>query len=338
MTKRIYVTRVIPQVGIDILKKETEVLIGSKTFPTKEELICEVKNCHVLLTLLTEKIDKEILDANPKLLGIVNYAVGYNNIDIEYATRLGIPVTNTPGVLTDTTADLAWALILSVARRIPQAHEFTQQGKFITWEANLFLGQDISCGGNETSKVLGIIGYGRIGKAVIKRAKGFDMKVFVHDPFMKNEILADGFQYKGLPELFKESDVISIHANLTDKTHHLIGENLLKIAKKNLILINTSRGPLIDEKALTHALREKWIFGAGFDVYEFEPKLTEGLAKLDNVVILPHIGSASFDTRNKMATMAANNALALLKMKEAPNTVNPEAYKTEAYKNKLALI
>jgi len=276
------------------------------------------------------------MEANPRLLGIANHAVGYNNIDVRTATALGIPVTNTPGVLTDTTADLAWALIMAVARNIVQGHQYVKRGRFKIWGPKLLLGMDVSPGGSGKPKTLGIIGFGRIGQAVLKRSKGFAMRVLVYDPLQKETIeQTEGVTYRELADLLRESDLITLHPALSKETHHLIGERELSLMKPTAFLVNTSRGPIIDEKALVKALQEGRIAGAGLDVYENEPDLAPGLMECENVVLLPHLGSASRETRDKMATMAAMNALSLLKKEKAPNTVNPEVYDTEPYHRRI---
>ena len=304
---------------------------------TKEEVIEGVKSCDVLIPLLTEPIDREVMSANDKLLGIAQMAVGFNNIDIDVASELGIPVTNTPGVLTDSTADLTWALLMAVARLVPQSHNYMVAGRYKLWGPNLFAGGDISPGGSGKRKVLGIIGYGRIGAAVAKRSIGFDMDVLAYDPFNKKGVEADSLaQWAEFDELLEKSDFVSLHPLLTPETHHLIGEPELRRMKPSAYLLNASRGPVIDERALVRALRQNWIAGAGLDVYEHEPAMAEGLAELDNVVLLPHIASASLDTRGKMATMAANNALAHLKGEPAANVVNPEVYDTDAYRARVS--
>jgi glyoxylate reductase len=338
---RVFVTRLIPEAGLTFLRKEAEVEVWpgpEDGTPSKEEIIQGVRKADVLLSLLTETIDRFIMEANPRLLGIADHAVGYNNIDVEAATQLGIPVTNTPGVLTDTTADLAWALIMAVARNIVQGHEYVKEGRFKIWGPKLLLGTDVSPGGSGKPKTLGIIGFGRIGQTVFKRSKGFDMRVLAYDPFQKETIeQTEGAEYRNLPDLLRQSDFITLHAALSEKTRHLIGEKELLMMKPTAFLINTSRGPIIDERALVKALQEKRIGGVGLDVYENEPDLTPGLLECENVVLLPHLGSASRETRDKMATMAAANALALLKKEKAPNTVNPEVYGTNAYRRRMGL-
>jgi len=318
---KVFVTRRIPKPGLDILEKECEVKVNPyDRVLTKEELIEEVKGIDGLLCLLTDTIDGEIMDANHNLRIISNYAVGYNSIDVEEATRRRIMVTNTPGVLTDTTADLTWALLMSVARRIVEADKFTREGKFKGWAPMLFLGSDIH------HLTLGIIGLGRIGRAVAKRARGFEMKILYTDVKRAPKEIEDGLgaKFVSLEELLSTSDFVTVHTPLLPETHHLIGEKELKMMKRDAYLTNAARGPLADEEALVKALKEKWIAGAALDVYEDEPDLAPGLSELDNVVIVPHIGSASVTTRTKMATMAATNLVTGLKGEVPPNLVNKE--------------
>ena len=325
MTKpKVYVTRLLPGGALDRLREECEVDLNTEDrAPSKEEMIEHVRGKDGLLCLLTDKVDSEVMDAaGPNLKVISNYAVGFDNIDVEAATERGIVVTNTPGVLTETTADLAWALLMAVARRIVEADKFTRAGKFKGWSPTLLLGTDVY------GKTLGIIGFGRIGRAVARRAKGFDMRVLYYDverapEEVERELNA---QYVDLETLLKESDYISIHTPLTPETRHMIGERELRMMKPTAYLINTARGPIVDEAALVRALKEGWIKGAALDVFENEPELTPGLAELDNVVLAPHIGSASTETRSKMADMAVDNLLSVLRGERPENIVNPEVW------------
>lgn len=340
-SKRIFVTRKIPAPGREILERSgAEVTVfqtDEEKGLTREQLLAGVKGCDVLLSLLTEEIDREVLAANPGLLGVANMAVGFNNIDVDAATELGIPVSNTPGVLTDTTADLTWALLLASARRVAEAHNYMAAGRYRLWGPNLFLGDDISPGGSGRRKVLGIVGYGRIGAAVARRAIGFDMEVLAFDPYNREGIDGDDLvTWVDLGDLLARSDFVSLHPLLTEETHHLIGEEELKAMKPTAHLINASRGPVVDEKALVRALKEGWIGGAALDVYEDEPEMAAGLAELPNAVLLPHIASASRDTRGKMASMAATNAVSHLRRERAPNAVNPQVYETDSYRARIA--
>jgi glyoxylate reductase len=296
-----------------------------------------VRWCDVLLSLLTEPVDRTLLVANPALRGVANCAVGFNNVDVSVATALGIPVSNTPDVLTDTTADLTWALLLAAARRIPEAHQYMKAGRYKLWGPNLLLGADVSPGGSGRRKVLGVIGFGRIGAAVAKRATGFDMDVIAYDPYARAQIDASGLaRWCALDDLLGRSDFVTLHPLLTGETHHLIDEHALRRMKPTAILVNVSRGPVVDEAALVRALRERRIAGAALDVYEHEPAMADGLRDCENAVLVPHIASASADTRDRMATMAAENALAHLRGARAPNVVNPEVYSSDAYRARTA--
>lgn len=317
----VYVTRQIPKPGIDLLVEAcTRVEVNPEDrVLRRDELLRAVRGRDGVLCLLTDTIDAEVLDAARGARVFANCAVGYNNIDVAAATARRIAVTNTPGVLTDATADLTWALLFAVARRIPESDRYTRAGRFTGWSPMLMLGGDIS------DRTLGIIGAGRIGTAVALRSRGFRMRVLYYDK-VQNEALeqAVGAARVDLDTLLRESDFISIHVNLDATTHHLIGARELALMKPTAYLINTSRGPVVDEVALVEALRQRRIAGAGLDVFENEPALAPGLAELDNVVILPHIGSATIGTRTRMATLAATNLLAALRGERPPNIVNPE--------------
>jgi glyoxylate reductase len=320
---KIFITRKIPELGLDLLRKEHEIeAYPYDRIPTKKEIIKGLKGKDGLLCLLTDPIDREVINSEPKLKMIANYAVGYNNIDVKAATEKGIPVSNTPDVLTDTTAEMAWALLFSVARRTVEGDRFTRAGKFNGWAPLLMLGQDIS------NKTLGVVGTGRIGTAFALKSKGFNMEVLYFDENRNEKLEKElGAKKVDLSTLLKESDYVSLHVPLIDATHHMIGEKELQLMKKNAILINTSRGPIIDEKALVKALKEKRIFGAGLDVYEQEPIIEKELLALDNVVLQPHSASATTETRTKMAIMAAENMMAGLSGKIPPNCINPEVFK-----------
>ncbi len=341
LPSRIFLTRRIPEPGLALLAEaQARVRIGQPDdeAPVPRAVLDDgVRWAHVLLSLLTEPVDGALLALNPGLLGVANCAVGYDNVDVAAATELGIPVTNTPGILTDTTADLAWALLLAVARRIPEADAYTRAGRYRLWGVNLMLGADVSPGGSGRRKVLGVIGYGRVGAAVARRAAGFEMDVLAHDPYAKDRVAADpGVAWAELDDLLARSDFVTLHTTLTDRTHHLIDARALGRMKRTAYLINVSRGAVVDEAALVAALRGHRIAGAALDVFEHEPALARGLVECDNVVLAPHIGSASTDTRDRMATMAATNALAHLRGERAPNIVNPDVYETAAYRERLA--
>ncbi len=339
MGLKIFVTRRIPEAGLEILRRSgAEVTIGQNDEERgleRAELLAGVAGCDVLVPLLTEPIDRELLAHNPSLSGVAQMAVGYNNIDVEAATELGIPVANTPGVLTETTADFTWAMLMAVARRVPEAHNYMVGGRYKLWGPNLFLGGDVGRGASGRRKVLGIVGYGRIGVAVAKRATGFDMEILAHDPFNRGGIDADDLvTWAELPELLAKSDFVTLHPPLTPETHHLIDAEALSRMQPSAYLINAARGPIVDEKALVEALRDGRIAGAALDVFEDEPAMAPGLAELPNAVLFPHIASASHDTRSKMATMAAENAVAHLERRPAPNAVNAQVYDTEAYRRR----
>ncbi len=285
---------------------------------SREEFLEAVRERDGLLCLLTEDIDDEVLDISPGLRGVAIYAVGYNNIDVDACTRWGIPVSNTPGVLTDTTADIAWALIFATARRVAEGDRFVRDGRFTGWGPLLMLGSDV------TGSTLGIIGGGRIGTATARRAAAFSMPVVYTSRRRNATIECVGARYRPLDELLKESDFVSLHVPLTPDTTHLIGARELDLMKPTAYLVNTTRGPVVDEKALVQALRNGVIAGAGLDVFEQEPELEPGLADLENVVMLPHVGSGTVSTRVRMGNMAAANLIAMVNGEDPPNCVNPE--------------
>lgn len=281
-----------------------------------------LKEADAVISMLSDPIDKEVIEAGKNLKVIANYAVGYNNIDIEAATKSGIAVVNTPDVLTEASADLAWALLLAVSRRVVEGDTMTRAGKFRGWAPELLLGVPVY------GQTLGIIGAGRIGQAVARRAKGFGMRVLYHNRKRLPEAIENdlGMSYAALDDLLAESDFVSLHCPLTPETKHLIGPRELGLMKQTAVLINTARGPVVDEEALLQALRKKTIFGAGLDVYEKEPLLTPGLADLPNVVLTPHIGSADTRTRLAMVDMVLNDIIAVLNNERPQNLVNPEVW------------
>lgn len=311
---KIYITRKIPESGINLLKeKGHNVVINpeDKILP-REELISALngQNYDAVLCLLTDKIDNDIFEAAGKNCRIfANYAVGYDNIDLIAAKSRGIIITNTPDVLTETVAEHTFALILSISHRIVEADKFTREGKYTGWTSMLLLGSDFS------HKTLGIIGLGKIGSLVAKHSfYGFNAKIIYYD-IKRNNDFENEFkaEYKeNLDNLLEESDYVSIHVPLTQNTKHLINKEKLRLMKPNAYLINTSRGPIIDEVALVYALQNKIIKGAAIDVFEYEPNLTPGLAELPNVILTPHIASATTETREKMSALAAKNIIAVL--------------------------
>ena len=316
---KIFITRQIPEKGINMLKeKGWDVAVGPEGKISREELLKGVKGVEAILSVLTEKIDGEVMEAAGKQLKIIaNYAVGYNNIDVAEAKKRGIMVTNTPGVLTDAVAEHTVALLFAIAERIVEADRYTRAGKFKAWGPKLLLGADIK------GRILGIVGLGRIGSAVAQRMQdGFEVKIIYYD-IKRNEELEKKFniEYRELDDLLKEADFVSLHTALTDETRHLINAERLKIMKPTAYLINTSRGPIVDEKALLEVLKNKTIAGAALDVFENEPELTPGLIELENAVLTPHIASATEGTRDKMAEMAANNITAALEGQTPPNLV-----------------
>lgn len=308
---KVVVTRRIPDAGSDLLRGSGfEVVVSEKDgVLTRDELKEFVKGADAILSLLTDKIDAEILDSAGLQLKIVaNYAVGYDNLKLDDLKAKNIIATNTPGVLTETVAEHAIGLLFSVVQNIPQADKFTRDGKFVGWAPMLFLGTDVR------NKTLGVLGLGRIGLEVVKRMKdGFDMNIIYYDLKRNEQAEKDfGIQFVSLEDLMKNSDFVSVHVPLTPQTKHLVGEKELRLMKNTAYLINTSRGAVIDELALVKILKERVIKGVGLDVYENEPKLSDGLIQLDNVVLLPHIASASIETRSKMAEIAAQNIIAVL--------------------------
>lgn len=323
MGYNIYVTRRIPEAALDLLRRECEVVEVNPNDRclTRAELLDRVRGRDGILCLLTDTIDEPVLRAAKGARGFANCAVGYNNIDIAKATEMCFVVTNTPGVLTEATADFAWALLMATARRIAESDRFTRAGKFESWAPMLFLGADI------TGRTLGIVGAGRIGAAVARRSRGFDTKVLYCDTSANEPLEKElGARRVELNELLAESDFVSVHVPLANDTRHMFGAEQFRRMKPTAIFVNTARGPVHDEAALVEALRSGVIAGAGLDVYEDEPRLSHGLAELDNVVLCPHIASATIWTRTRMAVMAAENLLAIVQGERAPNCVNPQVY------------
>jgi glyoxylate reductase len=322
---KVFVTREIPQAGLKLLREHCQVRIyPKKTAIRRQELIKGVKWCDALLCLLTEKIDKEIIDANPNLKIIANYAVGYDNIDVKYATKKGIPVANTPGgASSEAVAEHTLALIMAITKRLHEADSFVRAGKYTCWQPMLLMGMELR------GKTLGIIGTGKIGATVAEKAYcGLAMKIIYCD-IIRNKKIEKKCKAKkvSLTTLLKNSDIISLHVPLLPSTRHLIGKKELAMMKKDAYLINTSRGAVVDEKALIMALSKRKIAGAALDVYECEPKLTPGLAKLSNTILTPHIASATVSARKDMAIKAAKNILAALKGRKIPFQVNRELKK-----------
>jgi glyoxylate reductase len=322
---KIYVTRELPERGLKIIQKHFDTEVWPEyASPPKKVIIEKAKNVDALATLLSDKIDAEVFNAAPKLKIVAQLAVGFDNIDVQEATKRGIYVTNTPEVLTDTTADFAWALLMAVARRVAEADKYVRTGQWkVGWHPSMMSGRDIH------DATIGIVGAGRIGYAVAKRATGFNMKILFYDVIPRPEMEKDfGAKKVGLDQLLKESDFVSIHVPLMKETHHLMNEQKLRLMKKTAYLINNSRGPVVDQNALYKSLKEGWIAGAGLDVFEQEPTPVDNpLLKLDNVVVAPHISSASLETRSQMAEMVAGNLVAFLEGKKPPNLVNQDVLK-----------
>ena len=323
MSQKVFIARRIFDEAVIILKNDFKV-DGNRTdrVLSADELRSHIQDVDGVLTLLTDSISPKLMDQCPKLKVIANFAVGFDNIDIAGATERGILVANTPGVLTETTADFAWSLMLATARRIVEADRFVREGKFEAWGPRMLLGHDVF------GKVIGLIGLGRIGQAVARRAQGFGMRILFCDPnpVAANVVSDLGAEAVGMDTILRESDFVSLHVPLLDGTHHLIDRAALQSMKPSAILINTSRGQVVDEGALVQALKDREIAGAGLDVYEREPALAQGLRDLDNVVLAPHIASSSHETRLRMCMMASRNLLAGLGGKRPQNLVNPDAW------------
>ena len=316
--KKIFITRKIPEAGIEKLHEMFDVKVS--TFDrdiTQDEIVKMAEDSQGLISMVTNNLNEDIIDRLTTIKIIANYAVGFNNIDIEYARKKGIVVTNTPDVLTEATADIAMALILCVARRIVEGDRLVRKGEFKGFYPTFFLGTGLE------NKVLGIYGMGRIGKAVAKRAASCGLKILYHDPIrIVERSISSAAQYVSFDDLLKESDFISIHVTLASDTYHIFSRKEFRKMKKETFLINTARGALVKEDDLVHALTQGWIAGAGLDVYEFEPEVHPGLIALDNVVLLPHIGSAASEVRERMALIAVDNVIAFFKGEPPPNRVN----------------
>ncbi len=311
---KIFVTREIPEAGIRLLKKKGfEVSVYKKDQPIpKNELKKAIKNCDGLISMLSDKIDKEVIDSMKNCKVVANYAVGFNNIDVDYAKSKGIVVTNTPDVLTDSTADLTMALVLACARKISESEKLVRDKKFVGWKPKLFLGMELR------NKYFGILGAGRIGTEVAKRAHSFGCKIIYYSN-SKNDFLESELKAKkmSLNSILNKSDIISLHLPLNKNSYNLLNEEKLKLLKSSAILINTARGEILDESYLIKMLKQNKIASAGFDVYQNEPNLNKEFYKLKNVVLLPHIGSATVEARNNMSLLAAKNVIAVLSGKRA---------------------
>jgi glyoxylate reductase len=322
---KVFVARIIPDDGLRKVTDTTDATVWQDDLPPpRDELLRAIEGCDGVLTLLTDRVDAEFLDRAGKQLKVVsNYAVGFDNIDVPECTRRKIPVGNTPGVLTETTADLAFALLMAAARRLPEGDRYVRAGKWKTWGPMLLMGPDVH------GATIGVVGFGRIGQALAKRAAGFGMTILYHDVArLPDDVTRPlGATYVEMDDLLARSDFVSLHVNLTPETTHLINAAALKRMKKTAVLVNTSRGPVVDGKALFEGLRDGEIFAAALDVTEPEPlPANDPLLSLDNCLVVPHIASASRATRGKMAEMAADNLLAGLRGDRLPTPVNPEVY------------
>ena len=316
---KVFVSYWLPDAPLNALREKYTVVVNeeNRVLPS-QELVAQLADADALLCV-GSRVDRTVLDAvGPRLKIVANWGVGYNNIDADYAAQKGIMVTNTPDVLTETTADLSWAILMAVARRVVEADSYVRAGQFQGFKPFAMLGADV------WGKTLGIIGCGRIGQAVGRRAQGFGMRVLYHNrkPLDKETESALGAHYMEIDALLKESDFVSLNVPLTDETHHLIDARRLSLMKPSAFLVNTTRGPVVDEQALLAALREKQIAGAALDVFEKEPAVTPGLTELPNVVLTPHIGSGSWETRTAMADVAVRNIVAALEGQTPPNLVN----------------
>jgi glyoxylate reductase len=317
----VLISRLLPEPAVALARSRADVDAYPHDAPMpRAELLERLAGKRGLICVISEVVDEALLAARPDLRVVSNVAVGYNNVDVAACTRRGVVVTNTPDVLTDTTADFAWTLLMATARRLVEADRYTREGRFRQWEYMLLLGGDVH------GKTLGVVGFGRIGRAMARRATGFGMRVLYQDavaadPATEREL---GATRTDLSTLLRESDFVTLHTPLSPETRHLINADSLRTMKRTAYLINASRGPVVDEAALVQALKEGRIAGAGLDVFEEEPKVHPGLIELPNVVLAPHIASASHETRLKMATLAVENCLAVLEGRKPPTPVNPE--------------
>lgn len=325
MKPRVLITHMLPEAALEVVRQHCDVQLDPADRHLEPAALQQAVEGKVgIICLVTDRIDAEVLAASSTLRIVANVAAGYDNIDVAAATRRGIVVTNTPGVVTESTADLAWALLFCSARRIAEGDRYIRAGQWQEWQFMFMLGHDVY------GKTLGILGMGRIGQAVARRARGFAMRILYHnryrlDTAVEAELAAT---WVDLPTLLQQADFVSIHTPLTSATTHLLGAAELRLMRSTAYLINTARGPVVDETALVQALQEGRIAGAGLDVFEHEPQVSEMLRHLDNVVLVPHIGSASVATRERMAVMAAQNLVRALDNERPPNIVNPEVYQT----------
>ena len=323
MKPRVLLTRQLPEAAVEVVRRDCDVDLDPRDRPLTPEALCRaVQDKAGIIALVTDTIDAKVFEAAPSLQVVANVAVGHDNIDVAAATRRGVVVTNTPGILTETSADLAWGLLLSIARRIPEADRYIRAGRWTEWKLMVMLGHDVY------EKTLGIIGMGRIGQAVARRARGCGMRIVYHNRHRVDSALETelGATWAELPTLLRDADFVTLHVPLSAATTRLIGEAELRLMKPTAYLINTARGTIVDEQALIRALQKGWITGAALDVFEHEPQVPPALCALDNVVLVPHIGSASVATRTRMAVMAAEHLVAVLRGERPLHVVNPEVY------------
>jgi len=326
MMPTVAVTRVIPEAGLRLLRDAAEIRLWEEELPPDAEALAELlQECVGALTLLTDAIDGAVLDRVPNLKVISNFAVGYDNVDVPAATARGVAVCNTPDVLTETTADFAWALLMAAARRVVEGADYVRAGKWQTWGPTLLLGRDL------TGATLGIVGFGRIGREVAKRARGFEMRVLAFDAFPDERVARElGAEMRPLDDLLRESDFVTLHVALTPETQQMIGARELGLMKPEAILVNAARGPVVDTDALVAALRDGVIGGAALDVTDPEPlPVDHPLVALPNALVVPHMASATVATRDRMAEVAARNLLAVLRGERPPHIVNPEVLERE---------
>ena len=325
MAPRVLITHKLAPEAVDVARESCEVHFTPLDQPLDAATLRQaVAGMDGLISVVTDTIDTELLQAGPGLQVVANVAAGFDNVDVPAATRHGVVVTNTPGVVTESTADLAWGLLFGIGRRVAEADRYVRTGKWKEWQLMVLLGHDVH------GSTLGIIGMGNIGQAVARRASGFGMTILYHN---RRRLPADvesklGATWVELDELLQSADFVSVHTPLNSETRHLIGERELRLMKPTSYLINTSRGPVVDEEAVTRALQDSWIAGAGLDVFEREPEVPQALKDLENVVLLPHIGSASVASRTRMAVMAAQSAVAVLQGQRPRHVVNPEVYES----------
>ncbi len=321
--QRLLITkRIFPEI-VELLRQHAEVdYEPTDGGLSSEALIARATGKQAIVCQITDRLSREVIDRFESVRIIANVGVGYDNIDVAAASEKGILVTNTPGVLTDTTADLAFALMVAAARRITEGHEFVHSGQWKRWTIDLLIARDIH------HKTLGMLGMGRIGQAVARRALGFSMRILYHNrtPLPRELERELNAEFVSKERLLRESDFVSVHVPLSEATRHLIGEAELRMMKREAVLVNTARGPIVDEAALARALKEGWIYAAGIDVFEREPQVHPELLECKNAVLAPHVGSATIETRTKMASIAAENAIAALAGRRPPNLVNPEVW------------